>query len=296
MSSTIGQHPLSASGFGLELSGIDLADLSDQVRPQVLDAFHASGGLILIRDQGRIQPGHLRDFSALFGTLEYNEKYNPDFLVPVYPEILRIGNTKENGAYNALFIQADPLPLLWHTDDSFRDPQPIGSCLFCVHTPPVGGETGFAGMAAAYEALSDEVKMRIDGLETVHSYHHLNEILRRKNPHRPPLSENLRRQHPPVTRPLVAQHPVTGRKSLYLPLCHIESVVDLPEDESRELLTDLQTHATQPPFTYMHAWQPGDLVLWDNRCALHAPTPFDDTRHLRLMYRLTVTGQQIVGF
>jgi taurine dioxygenase len=94
----------------------------------------------------------------------------------------------------------------------------------------------------------------------------------------------------------VAQHPVTGRKSLYLPLCHIESVVDLSEDESRELLTDLQTHATQPPFTYMHVWQPGDLVLWDNRCALHAPTPFDDTRHLRLMYRLTVNGQQIVGF
>ena len=296
MSSTIGQHPLSASGFGLELSGLDLADLSDQVRPQVLDASHASGGLILIRGQGHIKPGHLRDISALFGTLEYNEKYNPDFLVPNYPEILRIGNTKENGAYNALFIQADPLPLLWHTDDSFRDPQPIGSCLFCVHTPPAGGETGFAGMAAAYEALSNEVKMRIDGLKTVHSYHHLNEILRRKNPHRPPLSEDLRRQHPPITRPLVAQHPVTGRKSLYLPLCHIESVVDLSEDESRELLTDLQTHATQPPFTYMHAWRPGDLVLWDNRCALHAPTPFDDTRHLRLMYRLTVNGQQIVGF
>lgn len=296
MSSSIKQRALTSSGFGTELTGLDLADLNHQMHAEILDAFHASGGLLLISGQDHIDPVHLRDFAALFGTLEYNEKYNPDFLMPDYPEILRIGNTKENGAYTALFIQADPPPLLWHTDDSFRDPQPIGSCLFCVHTPPEGGETGFAGMTTAYEALDDETKVRIDGLKTVHSYNHLNEILRQKNPHRPPLSDELKRKHPPVIRPLVAEHPVTGCKSLYLPLCHIESVLDMPEEEGHRLLADLQAHATQPAFTYMHAWRPGDLVLWDNRCALHAPTPFDETAHLRLMYRLTVNGPQIIGF
>jgi taurine dioxygenase len=294
--SFINKHTLTGSGFGVEITGLDLTALNGQTRALLIDAFHASGGLLMIRDQGHIDPRHLRDFAALFGTLEYNEKYNPAFLLPDYPEILRIGNTKENGAYTALFIKADPLPLLWHTDDSFRHPQPIGSCLFCIHTPPEGGETGFAGMTAAYDALDDQVKTRIDDLETVHSYNHLNEMLRQKNPHRPPLSEEMKKQHPPIIRPLVAQHPVTGRKALYLPLCHIESVQGLPEDEGRRLLTDLLTHATQPAFTYMHVWRPGDLILWDNRCALHAPTPFDESQHLRLMYRLTVNGSQIVGF
>jgi taurine dioxygenase len=122
----------------------------------------------------------------------------------------------------------------------------------------------------------------------------LNEYLRRRNPHRPPLSDELRAKHPPVERPLVARHPQTGRASLYLPKCHIESVRGLSPDESETLLTELLDHATGPDYAFMHRWAPGDLVVWDNRCTLHAPSPFDDQKYSRLLYRLTMKGAPIV--
>lgn len=277
---------LTPSGFGWELDELD--------PHRVVDAFHASGGLILIRNQSRLTPSALEELAALFGELERNEKYDPDFLLPGHPEILRIGNLRERGKYRSLFVKADPPPLLWHCDDSFRHPQPLGSCIWCVETPPEGGETGFAGMTAAYEALSESTKRRIDGLRTTHSYHYLNEYLRQRNPHRPPLSAELRNQHPPVERPLVAVHPVTGKKSLYIPKCHIERVHGLPPEEGETLLTELLEHATGEDFAFMHRWAPGDLVVWDNRSTLHAPSPFDHERYSRLLYRLTMSGEQIV--
>ena len=296
MTAKSGFRPLTPSGFGAELEDLDLARLDEAMACAAMDAFHEAGGLIVIRDQAHIDPADLLKFVTRFGTPEGNEKYDPAFLVPGYPDILRIGNTRENGRYTSLFIQADPPPLLWHMDDSFRHPQPAGSCLFCLRRPPEGGETGFAGMTAAYEDLPEDVKARIASIRTVHSYNHLNELLRKKNPHRPPLSESLLEEFPPIARPLVARHPETGRQSLYLPLCHIESVEGLEKAEGEALLKGLQKHATGAAYTYMHRWRPGDLVVWDNRCTLHAPTPFDDSRHERLMYRLTFGGRQIAGF
>lgn len=275
---------------------MDLARLDEAMVAEARNAFHERGGLLIIRDQNHIKPAHLSRFVKRFGTPENNEKYDPSFRVPGYPEILRIGNIKKDGRYTALFIQADPPPLLWHMDDSFRNPQPIGSCLFCVRTPPKGGETYFAGMTAAYESLPGDVKSDIDSICTIHSYNHLNELLRKKNPHRPPLSKSLREQFPPIIRPLVARHPVTYQRCLYLPLCHIESVEDMDKAEGQAMLEKLQEHATRTDYTYIHKWRPGDLVIWDNRCTLHAPTPFDDTRYERLMYRLTFGGLQISGF
>lgn len=286
MASRVNHQTLTPSGFGWELDGWD--------RSTLVDAFHASGGLILIRDQGHLSPKGLAEFAAIFGELELNEKYDPDFLLPGHPEILRIGNLQRDGRYHALFTRADPPPLMWHCDDSFRVPQPLGSCILCLETPPEGGETGFAGMAAAYEALPLETKRRVEGLTTTHSYEFLNDYLCERNPHRLPLSDALRAQHPPVERPLVATHPETGRKSLYLPKCHIESVHGLSPEEGAALIDELLSHATGPEFALLHRWEPGDLVVWDNRCTLHAPSPFDDGRYRRLLYRLTMSGAQIV--
>lgn len=295
-SAAIDRHQLTPSGFGTELTNVDLATIDADGRSEALKAFHDSGGLLIIRNQHDFAPQSLRNFVAQFGKLEKNEKYEPAFLLPDYPEILRVGNMKEKGKYVSMFIDADPPPLLWHMDDSYRHPQPAGSCMYCVHTPPQGGETGFAGMSAAYQALSEEVKLQIETTTTIHSYDYLNERLRRTNPHRPPLTVELKQKMPPVRRPLVAKHPVTGRKALYIPTCQIESVEGMSEDEARPLLNELQAHATKPDFTYMHHWEPGDLVIWDNRGAMHAPSPFEDEKYQRLMYRLTFGGQQIVSF
>ena len=296
VSQVLSRQSMTPSGFGIELQGINTADLDTDTRTAAVETFHESGGLLLIRDQQHLTPEQLCDFVASFGTLEKNEKYNPAFVLTDLPEVLRIGNVKENGEYVGQFIQADPPPLLWHTDDSYRHPQPAGSCLYCLRTPPKRAETGFAGMSAAYQALPDEVKRKISGLTSLHSYAYLNKLLCKTNPHRAPLSDELKEMLPAIRRPLVAEHPVTGRKGLYIPLCHIESVDGMAEDEARPLLDSLLAHATKADFRYMHPWRPGDLVIWDNRSVLHAPTPFDDEKYERLMYRLTFNGQQIVGF
>ena len=99
---------LTPSGFGLDLAEIH------GLRSFLVEAFHESGGFLLVRDQGHLTPGQFLDFAALFGELELNEKYDPNFLLPDVPEILRIGNLKEKGIYRSLFTQADPPPLLWH--------------------------------------------------------------------------------------------------------------------------------------------------------------------------------------
>jgi taurine dioxygenase len=293
---TISSQTLTSSGFGISLESLDIAKLDSAGAAEVLGAFYQSGGLLVVRDQQDLTRRDLVEFIRLFGSVELNEKYNPNFLESAYPELLRIGNTMQDGERDALFIQADPPPLMWHTDDSFRHPQPIGSCLFCVKTPPAGGDTGFVGMQSAYEALAVETRDYIDDLKAVHSYDYLNELLRKNSPHRPPLSEKLKKEIPPITRPLVAQHPVSKKKGLYLPISHIESIPGLTETQKCNLLDELMGHMTQPDFTHMHQWKPGDLVIWDNRSAMHAPTPFDDQAHERLMFRLTFNGQQIVGF
>ena len=285
---------LTSSGFGLELNDLDLADLNDQTRDILVKAFYQSGGVLLIRNQQHLTPKQLCDFAALFGVVEKNEKYNPDFLLPDYPEILRLGTLMEEGKRKELWIKSDE-ELLWHSDDTFRHPQPIGSCLYCLTAPKEGAATWYAGMNHAYDALSDDLKKRINPLTAVHSYDHLNELLRQTNPHRPPLSEELKANLPPITRPLVAEHPVTHNKSIYATNIHIERINEMDDKQARELLEELLSHATKPEFAFAHAWQPGDLVLWDNRCTMHAPSPFDDNKYERLMYRLTMNGEQIVG-
>ena len=294
MPSSKSQTYLTSSGFGLKLTDIDLTNLNKQNKEVLVQAFYQSGGALLIRNQKHLTPQQLCDFAAVFGIVEKNEKYNPDFLLPDYPEILRLGTLTEQGKRKALWIKSDE-EILWHSDDTFRHPQPIGSCLYCVTAPKEGGATWYAGMSHAYDALSEELKTLIDPLTAVHSYDHLNELLRKTNPHRPQLSEEMKKNLPPITRPLVAEHPITHNKSIYATNIHIERINGMADKQARKLLEELLTHATKPDFAFAHAWQPGDLVVWDNRCAMHAPSPFDDSKYERLMYRLTMNGEQIVS-
>ncbi|GIT47909.1 MAG: hypothetical protein Ct9H300mP13_7050 [Gammaproteobacteria bacterium] len=118
----IDTQTLTTSGFGVEISGIDISKLGERTGQILIDAFNAHGGLLVLRDQGLKNPDHLCQLAALFGDVEHNEKYDPHYLLPDHPEILRVGNTIEHGQYSALFIRADPPPLLWHCDDPFSSP------------------------------------------------------------------------------------------------------------------------------------------------------------------------------
>ena len=226
----------------------------------------------MLRTGEALCPKDFLRFCRAFGPLEKNEKYDPDFLLPGYPEILRLGNLRRDGKYRALFVRAEPGEVLWHTDDSFRYPQPAGSIFHCRTHPESGGGTWYAGMADACDALPSRLRRRIEGRFAVHSYTFLDDRLRQDNPHRRKMPLEVRRTHPPVIRPLVVNHPETGRRALLIPDCHIESITGLEEKETRSLLGELLAHATGPDFAVCWQWRPGDVAVWDNRSSC-TPAP-----------------------
>ncbi len=284
--------PLTPSGFGRLVPDFRLGRDLAPLRALWLE----SGGLLVLRGGGLLEPDDFLPFCRAFGSLERNEKYDPGFLLPGHPEILRLGNLREKatGRLRSLFVRAEPGGVQWHTDDSFRVPQPAGS-IFHVRTHPAsGGGTWFAGMAHAHDALPTALLEEATGRYGVHSYAFLDDLLRRTNPHRPPLPPEVRRTHPPVVRPLIVRHPETGRDALCVPGCHVRSVSGLDPDAGRSLVRRLERHATGPDFAVCQDWRPGDLAVWDNRCAMHAASPFDESED-RLLWRVTFRGPDPVA-
>ncbi len=280
---------LTPSGFGRLVRGFPVGKADPEGLAALRRLWLDSGGLLILRGGGALDPEGFLRFCRAFGPLERNEKYDPGFLLPGHPEILRLGNLREDGKYRSLFVRAEPGEILWHTDDSFRWPQPAGSIFHCQTHPERGGGTRYAGMAHAWEALPEALRRRTRGRFAVHSYAFLDRCLRERNPHRRPLPDAVRRAHPPVVRPLVSRHPETGREALMIPACHIEAVSGLAEPEARALLRELVAHATGPDFALVWQWRPGDLAVWDNRSAMHAGSPFDEAEP-RLLHRVTFTG------
>lgn len=169
---------------------------------------------------------------------------------------------------------------LWHTDASFQDPPGRYSMLSARVVPPVSADTEFADMRSAYEELDAETRARIDGLHAHHSIAHSRRTLGFE------FSEEESRKLEGAVHPLVRTNPRTGRRSLYV-ASHASRILEMPVPEGRLLLLDLIEHATRDRFVYRHAWQPGDLVIWDNLATLHRARPFDDTKHRRELRRVT---------
>lgn len=169
---------------------------------------------------------------------------------------------------------------LWHTDASFVDPPGRYSLLSAKVVPPVSADTEFADMRAAYDALDDEMKARIEGLHAFHSITYSRHVI--GFDFTPEEAERLKG----AVQPLVRTLPGSGRRSLYL-ASHASHIVEWQLPEGRMLLLDLTEHATQREFVYRHAWQENDLVIWDNRATMHRARPFDDTKHRRELRRTT---------
>lgn len=176
---------------------------------------------------------------------------------------------------------------LWHSDASFRAIPAKYSLLSARIVPSKGGETQFADMRAAYDALDAATKARIEGLVTEHSNAFSRELIGfMPEDYGAENQAKLR----PVRHSLVRTHPVTGRKSLYLS-AHIGTIVGWPMPEARAFIRDLAEHATQPQFVHTHHWKPWDLVIWDNRTTMHRARPFRDREEVRDMRRSTVRGE-----
>ena len=271
-----------AAPLGAEIVGLDLArPLDDDGFAAVRRAFLDSEGVLVLRGQTITPEQHIA-FSRRFGPLMIHVLRQ--FLLAGHPEILLVSNVIENGRP----IGLGDAGRYWHSDLSYAAEPSLGSLLLARELPAEGGDTSFANLYAAYDALPAAMKQRIDGLQAVHSYRKSYDQLQGSS-WRPPLTAAQKEEVQEVTHPVVRTHPETGRKALFVNEGFTARVLDLPEDESDALLKFLFTHSTEPRFIYRHRWQEHDLVFWDNRCAIHLAhgCPPALRRHL---HRTTVKG------
>ena len=196
------------------------------------------------------------------------------------PDIFVIGNT---GRALVSFAPADGSDRLeWHADHMYRNDPARASLLYCRQTPPTGGDTHFACMYSAFEALSPEAQAKAEQLHALHSVDLLPGGLKPANDDGAPDAPRL------VRCPLVRHHPRSGRRALWFGSKVTVGIEGWPPDRARAYLDRLEAHATRDEFRYRHAWRAGDAVLWDNRRVLHAGSPFDTAQHRREMHRTTI--------
>jgi taurine dioxygenase len=267
--------------LGAEVRDIDVgAPMSEQAFGEIYKAF-LDNGILLFRDQDITREQHI-EFSRRFGELDRHEALPRD-QHPKYPELLMVTNEpKADGSPSDTKYTGRQ----WHSDMSFTTVPSLGSLLKSYAVPEVGGDTLFANMYMAYDALSDGMKKLIAGLHGIH----LSGTRKLANDDTGVVrAEEQKRINPPVAQPVVRVHPETGRKALYIGE-KVKRFEGMTESESKPLIDYLVGHATRAEFLYRHQWKKNDIVAWDNRCVMHqALGDFDETQ-LRHMERTTVLG------
>jgi alpha-ketoglutarate-dependent taurine dioxygenase len=269
-------RPLSDK-FAAEIIGLDLRQSLDAgTRQAIMDAL-VRYQVICFRDQclsGEQQVA----FTEQFGVLETFVAQNRGIDNPL-PTLNIVTNLGKDGEPTG-----DLATRRWHTDKSFLPTPSFATILHPVILPPVGGETCFADMYAAYDALTDAEKAELANVRVVHSRE-----FSLRSAGKQPTAQELEDAGPPMAHPLVRVHPESGRKGLFMGehASHFEG----QETAGRARLDQLEAHATQERFVYRHAWRKGDVLMWDNRCLLHrGDTNFDVGRHPRVLHRTCLSG------
>jgi taurine dioxygenase len=268
-----------AAGLGAEVLGVDLASEIDGDTFAAIEQAWRAHVVLLFRGQRLDHASHIA-FSRRFGPLDDHAAI-PRYRDPQHPEILLVINQEING-------RPQPVGRQWHSDLSTTLQPARGSLLRAGVIPPVGGDTMFANMYLAFETLSPTLQALIEPLHAIHDMTAARQ-LRGRDP--ADLAE-VRRRNPPVVHPMVLVHPETGRKALYVSEMTTIGIAGMTEDESRPLLDYLYRHSVRPEFTCRHRWRNGDLVAWDNRCAMHLALDDYDLRVPRHMYRTTLLGER----
>ena len=272
--------------FAAEIGDIDLSKpLAPTEISEVKDAF-TKYAVLIFPDQHLSQDQHL-DFARYFGPLETTiALFRKDSKLRVRKEFADVSNLDPENEVWGKDLRQRMFQMgnrLWHTDSSFKRLPARASLLYALTIPPIGGHTEFADERAAYDALPEATKKRIDSLVAEHSIFNSRARLGFSN-----FSDEERQGMPPVPQVLVRTIPELGRKSLYL-ASHAGRIFGLSEPEGRALIDELVAHATQRQFVYTHRWRVHDLIIWDNRCTMHRGTDFDDLRWKRDMQRATVS-------
>jgi alpha-ketoglutarate-dependent 2,4-dichlorophenoxyacetate dioxygenase len=272
--------------FAAEIGDVDL---SRQIEPSDLKAIKeafANYAVLIFTEQHLSADQHL-DFARLFGPLETTiALYRKDQPLRLRQEFADVSNLNENNEVWGKESRQRMFQLgnrLWHTDSSFKRLPALASLLYARTIPPIGGHTEFADERAAYDALPEDMKQRLESLVAEHSIFNSRAKLGFSN-----FSDEERQGMPPVPQMIVRTIPESSRKSLYL-ASHAGRIFGMPEFEGRALIEQLVAHATQRQFIYTHRWRVHDLVIWDDRCTMHRGAEFDDLRWKRDMQRATVS-------
>lgn len=271
--------------FVARLTGLDLSKPLDEGDfGQVRDAFNRYAVVVfpeqILTDDQQIA------FSGRFGPLEVSIRKDRQRRIE-NPRISDISNVDER---DRVFDPDDERAIynagnrLWHSDSSFKRVPAMASLLSGREVPPEGGETEYADLRGAWDALPADRKRGLESLVAEHSFVYSRGLIGYDQ-----FTDAERAAVPPVPQAVVRTHPATGRKSLYLG-SHASYIIGRPVEEGRALLRELLDFATQPQFVYRHVWRRHDLVMWDNRCVLHRGRPWDERRHRRVMHRTTVAG------
>ncbi len=287
-------RPLSASGFAGEVSGVDLTKPLDRNQVQAIDDGMDQYGVLVFHEQ-RFTDETQMAFSRQFGELELSsgaELSKSNERRPMHREMADISNLDAAGKLRTATDRMRLTALgnrLWHSDASFRAVPAKYSLLSARTVPGEGGNTEFADMRAAYDALDAGLKAEIAELITEHSNAYSREQIGfLKADYGTEVQDKLK----PVRHRLVRFDPRTGRKSLYLS-AHIGGIVGWPAPEARMFIRELTEHATQRKFVHTHVWRQWDLVIWDNRTTMHRARRYDDLHDVRDMRRTTIRGERV---
>jgi len=282
---TLAVKPLSPA-LGAEIAGVDLRqDLSAATVGEIVDAWHRHL-VIVFRDQSLSEDDQIR-FARHFGTLQ--KRTRPSEAIneaghTKYPQVtMLVSNIRENGKLIGSLPDGE---MHFHSDQCYLEKPATGTFLYAIEVPAQGGDTLFINMYKAYETLPAELKARVEGRKALNAYLY-DSTTRAVNGSKVDFTE-----HPHYVQPIVRTHPDTKRKALYVNRLMTFTVEGMGEDEGGALLDKLFDHIEQDEFIYAHRWRVGDLVLWDNRCTLHARTDFSD-KERRLLRRYVVMGDRV---
>jgi taurine dioxygenase len=262
--------------MGAAITGLDLSQPLNQATCDTIYGAFLQYQLLAFRDQNLTMDQQVI-FSEQFGELERHTLSNRN--AAGHPSVHIVSNLDENGAPSGVVKSTD-----WHSDKSFRPAPSSATILHAITLPPHGGDTCFANMYVAHDALDATEKLELADMKVIHSWE-----LSRENRKRT-LSKAEIDDAPPMNHPLARIHPDTGRRALFMGT-HASHLEGLPIEEGRARIETLEDHATQDRFVYRHHWRAGEVLMWDNRCLLHrADTNFDAAQHPRLFHRTCLRG------
>ena len=268
---------------GAEVRGIDLRQpIDEETRGRLYDALVDNVALV-IRDQ-RFSPAQYQAAAEIFGDLM--EDQNRRYLVPGLPLVSVLSNRHKDSQGEPAKIAANAS---WHTDHTNQERPPKFTCLYAVELPDSGGGTAVCNMRAAYEALPDDLRARIDGMQTANT---LISSARAPGGNPDVVADQQAASSGPMIHPLVRTHPDSGSKAIWFHQNKTENILGMDPVETQTFLTELLEAALKSEFMYEHQWSLGDMLLIDNRAAMHkAGFEFDHSQH-RLLHRILVRGDR----